>query len=108
LEAITLEANAGSAPSLLVRVNGTDYRLASRQGAWQKGRLAYGALTSQPVALAGAWTADDTYTAKFCFHETPTSVTANLKFSGDQLLYDAEYNVAFGPTKQPQLVGRAE
>ena len=54
------------------------------------------------------WTADDIYTAKFCFHETPTSVTASLRFSGDQLLYDAEYNVAFGPTKQPQLIGRSE
>jgi CubicO group peptidase (beta-lactamase class C family) len=41
-------------------------------------------------------------------HETSTSVTASLKFSGDQLLYDAECNVAFGPTKQPQLIGRSE
>jgi CubicO group peptidase (beta-lactamase class C family) len=108
LEAITFASNAGNTPALVVRLNGADYRLASGPGAWQTGRMAYGALTNQPVAVAGAWTADDTYTAKFCFHETPTSVTANLKFSGDQLLYDAEYNVAFGPAKQPQLVGRAE
>ncbi len=31
-----------------------------------------------------------------------------LKFAGEQLLYDAEYNVAFGPTKKPQLAGRRE
>ncbi|HEU0009852.1 MAG TPA: serine hydrolase [Verrucomicrobiae bacterium] len=108
LEAITYDSASGRATTLVVRVNGADHRLASSHGAWQKGRMAYGSLTNQPVAVAGAWTADDTYTAKFCFHETPTCVTANLKFSGDQLLYDAEYNVAFGPTKQPQLVGRSE
>ena len=108
LEAITLESPAGHSPTLVVRVNGAEHRLASGHGSWEKGRMAYGSFTNQPVAVAGAWTADDTYTAKFCFHETPTSVTASLKFSGDQLFYDAEYNVAFGPAKQPQLLGRAE
>ena len=108
LEAIAFEAGVSNAPTLVLRVNGTEYRLASGQGEWKKGRTAYGTLLEQPVAVAGAWTAEDTYTAKLCFHETPTSVTASLKFSGDQLLYDAEYNVAFGPTKQPQLVGRLQ
>jgi hypothetical protein len=70
--------------------------------------MAYGALLEQPVAVAGAWTAEDTYTVKLCFPETPNSVTANLKLGEDQLFYDAEYNVSFGPTKQPALVGRAQ
>ena len=108
LEAITFESGADSTLALVARVNGVDHRIASGNGAWRKGRMAYGALTNQPVAVAGAWTAEDTYTAKFCFHETPTSVTASLKFSDNQLLYDAEYNVAFGATKQPQLIGRPE
>ena len=108
LEAVTFESAAGHSPTLVVRVNGAEHRLASGHRSWEKGRMAYGSFTNQPVAVAGAWTADDTYTAKFCFHETPTSVTASLKFSGDQLFYDAEYNVAFGPAKQPQLLGRAE
>jgi CubicO group peptidase (beta-lactamase class C family) len=108
LEAITYESAAGRSPTLVLRVNGADHRLASGHGAWQNGRMTYGSMTNQPVAVAGAWTADDTYTAKFCFHETPTSVTANLRFSGDRLYFNAEYNVAFGPTKQPELVGRSE
>lgn len=108
LEAITLEAGTSNGLAFIVRVNGTDYRLASGHGEWKKGRLAYGALKEQPVALAGAWKTEDTYTAKLCFHETPTSLTADLKFSGDQVFYDAEYNVAFGPTKQPSLIGHAK
>jgi hypothetical protein len=31
-----------------------------------------------------------------------------MKFSGGVLLYDCEYNVNFGPTKQPELVGNHE
>jgi hypothetical protein len=31
-----------------------------------------------------------------------------LKFNDDQVTLDAEANVAFGPTKRPQLIGRAE
>ena len=66
------------------------------------------ALPRSAPEAQGVSSADDTYTAKLCFHETATSLIARLKFSGEQLLYDAEFNVAFGPTKQPQLVGRAE
>ena len=63
----------------------------------------------QPAAASGAWTGDDTFTAKICFYETPFCVTMSLKFSGgQQLLFDTTSNVAFGPTKQPQLVGKLE
>src|SRR5207249_10275788 len=108
LEAISFETGLSNALTLVLRVSGAEHRLAVGRGEWKRGRTAYGALLEQPVAAAGTWTAEDTYTAKLCFYETPTLITASLKFSGDELLYDAEYNVAFGPTKQPQLIGRAE
>jgi CubicO group peptidase (beta-lactamase class C family) len=107
LEAVKLEAGAnGRGTTLKLRVNGTEYRLACGYKSWEKGRLASGSLAEQPVAASGAWTSD-AYTARLCFYETPTFITVNLRPSGDELLYDAEYNVAFGPTKQPQLTGRA-
>jgi hypothetical protein len=31
-----------------------------------------------------------------------------LKFSGEELRLNSQSNVGFGPTKQPQLVGKAE
>jgi hypothetical protein len=65
-------------------------------------------LASQPVAAAGAWTADDTYTAKLCFYETPFTVTLKLKLAGKELHCDSELNMGFGPTKRPPLVGKAE
>jgi hypothetical protein len=59
------------------------------------------------VAASGGWTAADTYAAKLAFYETPFALTVTLRFVGDELLYDSEYNVALGPTKQPSLMGKA-
>jgi len=107
LESVKLEAGVnGRGTSLTLRINGTEHRIACGHKNWEKGRLAYGSLTEQPVAASGAWPSD-AYTARLCFYERPTFITVNLRPSGDELLYDAEYNVTFGPTKQPQLTGRA-
>jgi len=109
LEAVALEfGSAGSPVTLITRCNGVEQRTVCGNGEWTKGRLTYAALAEQPVAASGAWTADDTYTAQLSFYETPFCLTVSLKFADDQLLYDCEYNVNFGPTKQPQLVGKLQ
>jgi CubicO group peptidase (beta-lactamase class C family) len=106
LESLTFEpAPNGRGTALKLRVNRTPYRVACGYKTWEKGRLALGSTGEQPVAASGAWTSD-AYTVRLCFYETPTFITLNFRPSGDDLLYDAEYNVAFGPTKQPQQVGR--
>jgi CubicO group peptidase (beta-lactamase class C family) len=109
LEAITLESdNKDGAVTLVARFDGVERRIPCGRGAWRKGRLAYGMFPEQPAAASGAWTSDDTFAAKLCFYETPFSVRLGLKFAGDELLFDSESNVGFGPTKQAQLVGKAE
>jgi CubicO group peptidase (beta-lactamase class C family) len=109
LEAITLNSGPeGDTVTLVARVDGVDYPISCGRNAWRKGRLAYGTLPEQPAAASGAWTGDDTFTAKICFYETPFIVKASLKFSGDQLLYTSESNVGFGSTKPAQLVGKSE
>jgi CubicO group peptidase (beta-lactamase class C family) len=109
LESVALEfSNAGAPVTLVTRCNGVEQRTACGRGAWTKGRMTYAALSDQPMAASGAWTADDTYTAQLSFYETPFCLTVNLKFTDDQLLYDCEYNVNFGLTKQPQLVGKPQ
>ncbi len=94
--------------TLVARFGGVEQRIACGQGGWTKGRLAYASLPEQPVAVSGAWAADGSYGVKISFYETPYYLTLGLRFAGDDLFYDAEYNVAFGPTKQPQLVGHAQ
>jgi CubicO group peptidase (beta-lactamase class C family) len=108
LEAITLESEGkDGAVTVVARIDGVERRIACAHGAWQKGRLAWGLLHEQPAAASGAWTANDTFTAKVCFYETPFIVTMRLQFSGEEVRYQSESNVGFGPTKQPQLVGSA-
>ncbi|HKC42014.1 MAG TPA: hypothetical protein VKC15_20895, partial [Gemmatimonadales bacterium] len=59
------------------------------------------------VAASGAWTTDSLFTLKLALYETPYSATLTFRFEGDRLLLDTEYNVSFGPTKQPRLIGQA-
>jgi CubicO group peptidase (beta-lactamase class C family) len=109
LEAVGLEPAAdGEGATLVLRSNGAVQRLAVGRGEWKKGRVSYGGYPEQPAAASGAWSADDTYVARIAFYQTPFALTVTLRFADEQLLYDSEYNVAFGPTKQPQLVGRPE
>ena len=109
LESIALETDSnGEGVTLAVRSDGAVQKIPCGFGKWEKGRLAYGAFAEQPAAASGAWTDADTYKARICFYETPFCVTMTLRFSGDQLLCDTESNVGFGPTTQPQLVGKSE
>jgi CubicO group peptidase (beta-lactamase class C family) len=109
LEAITLDGDdQEDTTNIVVRFDGVDRRIACGRGGWRRGRLAYGVFPEQPAAASGAWTGDDTFAARICFYETPFILTLRLKFSGDKLVFDAESNVGFGPTRQPQLVGRSE
>jgi CubicO group peptidase (beta-lactamase class C family) len=107
LESIMLESD-GKETTLVTQVNGVEQRIACGGGAWKKGRGAWGMLTVQPVAASGAWTDDESFTAKLCFYETPFIFTARLKFTGDEVRWEAESNVGFGPVKQAQLVGKAK
>jgi CubicO group peptidase (beta-lactamase class C family) len=108
LESITLESDGKEGVAVVTRISGVEQRIACKRGAWQKGRAAWGFLAEQPVAASGAWTEDDTFTARLCFYETPFIVTTRLKFTGDEVRLDAESNVGFGQTKQAQLVGKAK
>ncbi len=94
--------------TIVARVNGADQRILCGPSSWAKGRAAWGTLPEQPVAATGGWTADDTYTAKLCFYETPFVITVRMKFTGNEVRVDSESNVGFGPTKGMQLVGTAK
>jgi hypothetical protein len=107
IDSVSLEAEPSGTITFHLRAKGADQRIPCGHGVWKKARMAYGPLLEQPVASTGAWTEEDTYTARFCFYETPTYLTVRLRFAGNDVAYQAEYNVAFGATKQPELAGRA-
>jgi CubicO group peptidase (beta-lactamase class C family) len=75
--------------------------------AWKAGATALGGLSLQSVAASGTWTADDTFTLTLCQVETPFTLTINCRFEGEQVFFDLQSNVAFGPTEKPQIAGTA-
>jgi hypothetical protein len=87
------------------KVNGVERTLACGEGKWAQGKWAFGTGEAQPVAASGAWTADDTYTAKVALYETPFIATLTFKFADGKLEYEAKRNVGFGATGSPKLVG---
>jgi CubicO group peptidase (beta-lactamase class C family) len=112
LEAASLEFGAEGATMVLKRTHSED-RISCGAGTWRKGRAALPTgredrPAEQPIAAAGAWTADDTYTVKLCQYETPFYATLAFHFEDDKLTLDTEMNVAFGPTKLPKLEGTTE
>jgi hypothetical protein len=109
LESLTLQAVGGKEDvTLLARMGGVEQRLVCGRGDWVKGRFPLASGPEQAAAGAGAWTTEDTYVAKVYYYETPFCVTMTLRFAGDQLFLDWQRNVAFGPTRPPQLVGQAK
>lgn len=106
---------SGSQPVLQLQTAQGDGRIEIGHESWQRGHsffvngLAGALLPASDFALgaSGAWTADDTYTVKLVLYETPFYTTMNFRFDDAALTIDSEHNVTFGPTKRPQLTGRA-
>ena len=91
---------------LLIRKGGQESRIPCGRGEWRRGSSFVMNGVSQKIAASGAWTGDDTFTAKLAAYETPFIATLALQFKGDELLLNADTNVGFGQTKRPELVGR--
>ncbi len=106
LESIGLESKQPDVTTLVARFNGIEERIECGHNTWRKGQAAWSAQKTQPIAAGCAWTAVDTFTAKIALSETPFVYTINLKFSGAELSYNSEANVAFGPAREPALVGK--
>lgn len=78
--------------------------------AWERSQTDFGFQGDgkrRPVAARGAWTSDDTYTARLCFTETPFVLTLEAQFDGDTLTLNRRMNVGFGPTERPAISGQA-
>ena len=81
---------------------------AKPQNGFANGLDKFLSVPEQPLmAASGAWSANDVFNVKLVLYQTPFYSALTFKFDGDQLLFDAEYNVSFGPRNLPQLVGQS-
>ena len=114
IRAIALDFTSAS-PALLVRNAAGESRTPFGIGSWVRSRKGFTNGIEQllsvgpdpEVAASGAWTADSVFTLKLVAPQTPFYSTLTFRFMGDRLVLDSEHNVSFGPTKLPQLEGRA-
>jgi hypothetical protein len=60
------------------------------------------------VAASGTWLTPDTFRLTLCQYETPFIATLDFTFTGDQVTLLPRFNVSFGPTELPPLVGRLQ
>ncbi len=105
LEAVSLDFTPDGSV-LTVRDGHGEHRITCGNGVWATGTTALDNGIARRVAASGAWTAEDTFTAKLCFYETPFCPTIACRFVGNRLRFVFTANVGFGPTERPQLEGR--
>ena len=114
IEAVSIDLKS-EPPALLMRTSAGEIRTPLGIGSWIKGRGGFAngldnflSVPDHPIiAASAAWMADDVFTVKLILCETPFASTLAFRFEGDRLVFDAEHNAAFGPTKLRQLVGQA-
>jgi len=113
LKAVSFDFSS-AAPTLVVQTVEGETRTPLGSNIWakSKGSFANGldkflSVPANPlIAASGAWSTEDTYSVKIILYETPFYSTMNFRFEGGRVVIDGEHNVAFGPTKLPQLIGR--
>jgi CubicO group peptidase (beta-lactamase class C family) len=104
----TVRIEAGSNPgdlAIVTKTDGREQRIEITGSDWKKGKVTVPPGIERNIAATGAWTGEDTYTARVALYETPFVLTLNLRFAGDDLFYDSQTNVR---GKDPQLVGRRQ
>ena len=114
LESLRLTSNdSGKTILINVRMNGRELEIPYGYQEWKNSRGPFIAsnlarFPDEPLSGTYAWHDDNTLSIKLCAIETPFHLMADFKFNGDQVTVNSEFNVAFDPTKFPELVGRAE
>ena len=113
IQAVSFDFN-GDSPTLTIRTVKGEVKTPIGINSWVKSRGSFTnnlnralSVPADPmVAASGAWSNENTFTVKLVLYETPYYSKVNFKFEGDRVLIDSEHSVAFGPTKQPQLLGQ--
>jgi len=108
LETVTLAGGDNGDITLVAERDGNEDRILCRGKAWTKGKVTWSGWPETPAATCGAWTANDTFTARVCFYETPFVSTIRVKFSGDEVRISSETNVGFRSTQEAELVGKLQ
>jgi CubicO group peptidase (beta-lactamase class C family) len=91
-------------PEIILTTNDGSVTIIAGHEQHVKGTLTSPLVTSDKVAVSGAWVENATYTAKIIYYETPQSVTYSFRFAGDTLYWNTENKAAFAPRNPGELI----
>jgi CubicO group peptidase (beta-lactamase class C family) len=111
LKAVSVDFS-GAHPVLTIVDSDGSHRIACGIGQWVRGRTDFYRRISdlyvqaeQGIAACGAWTADDTFTARLCFDETPYTITLGFRFEGNRLELDFNHPLRWERDRHLQIAG---
>jgi CubicO group peptidase (beta-lactamase class C family) len=91
----------------IVCIGGVEQRITAVPGAWRNTVLKLKPV-DQPVAIRGAWTADDTYTLEVVESGTPFRTSYRMKFSAAEIILEAAPHLGPASAKPSTIIGKAE
>jgi CubicO group peptidase (beta-lactamase class C family) len=108
IDAVSFEpARDGGTDTLILRIAGSDQRIACGRGVWTKGSFTEDSGETFASAASGAWSSDDTYSVTLCRYQTPFTTAYDVRFAGDQVVLEAMDNVGLTPPERIRLTGTA-
>jgi hypothetical protein len=104
----SISFNFDSSPDVIT-INGekTEHTFGVGYQTMEFGSMISPQLVSSEVAVSGAWKTPDKFHVKIIYYETPHEIEYTFQFKEDELIWDTDMNVSFGPTQMEQLRGNA-
>lgn len=84
-----------------------EHKAEGHLGDWAKGKTTLIPGLDENTAIRGIWTSEDTLALQICLYKTPYLMTFTLHFEEDKLTFARKYNVSFGSSTLPVLVGHS-
>ena len=89
-------------------INGAEQKIPVGYGEMLTGEMVLPGFGKTTVGTSGAWISENAYRV-FMYHvESPHAIFYNFTFNGNEVAIDSEYNVTFGASERPQVIGIAE
>jgi CubicO group peptidase (beta-lactamase class C family) len=91
--------------TLILRDERGDHPIQVGYDAWLNGTTNFRGYPDEPVAAAGAWTADDSYQVRFCYTRSFFCPVFTFRFRSRNLQIDVEPNVSWSPSTATPIKG---
>jgi CubicO group peptidase (beta-lactamase class C family) len=93
--------------TLLVRTEQGEHTIQIGHASWLYGTTELRGSREEPVTACGAWTAENTYEIRVCYHESEFCPVYRFHYTGLELHLEVEPNVSWEPVKVTKIIGHA-